>query len=89
MNATGVGMHQDDPLAFDPAKLHSKLIVYDLIYNPAETALLKEAKRKGCAGVFNGLGMLLYQGVLAFKIWLDAEPPIEVMEEALREVLTK
>ena len=50
---------------------------------------LKEAKRKGCDGVFNGLGMLLYQGVLAFKIWLDTEPPIEVMEEALREVLTK
>ena len=63
--------------------------VYDLSYNPAGTQLLKEAKRKGCAGVFNGLGMLLYQGVLAFKIWFDVEPPIEVMEEALREVLTK
>jgi len=67
---------------------HSKLLVYDLIYNPAQTLLLSEARRKGCAGVFNGLGMLLYQGVLAFKVWLDVQPPVEVMEEALRKVLT-
>jgi len=89
VNATPVGMHTEDGLAIDSAQFHPKLLVYDLIYNPAQTPLLQEAKRKGCLGVFNGLGMLLYQGVLAFKIWLDIEPPIEVMEEALREVLIK
>ena len=88
INATPVGMHKEDRLVFDTELFHSKLVVYDLIYNPAETPLLQEAKRKGCAGVFNGLGMLLYQGVLAFKIWLDIEAPVEVMEKALREVLT-
>lgn len=88
INATPVGMHRDDPLVFDPDLFHSKLLVYDLIYNPAQTLLLSEARRKGCAGVFNGLGMLLYQGVLAFKVWLDVQPPVEVMEEALRKVLT-
>lgn len=89
INTTPVGMHKDDPLVFDTEYLHPKLVVYDLIYNPAETPLLKEAKRKGCSGIFNGLGMLLYQGILSFKIWLEVEPPVEVMEEALREVLSK
>ncbi len=87
INATPVGMHKEDTLVFDSTLFHPKLVVYDLIYNPAQTPLLQEAKRKGCAGVFNGLGMLLYQGVLAFKIWLDIEPPVKVMEQALREVL--
>jgi len=89
INATPVGMHKEDALAIDPEQLHPKLVVYDLIYNPAETPLLREAKRKGCVGVFNGLGMLLYQGVLAFKIWLDVEAPVEVMEEALRKMITQ
>lgn len=89
VNATPVGMYKDDKLIFNPEYLHPRLIVYDLIYNPAETLLLQEAKRKGCRGVFNGLGMLLYQGVLAFEIWLDIEPPIEIMERALREALDK
>ncbi len=89
INATPVGMHPDDPVVFDSGLFHSSLIVYDLVYNPAQTPLLREAKRKRCAGVFNGLGLLLYQGVLAFKIWLDVEPPIEVMDRALREILTQ
>ncbi|MFC1698688.1 shikimate dehydrogenase [Candidatus Omnitrophota bacterium] len=89
INATPVGMHQEDQLVFDPGLFHSKLMVYDLIYNPAQTALLQEAKRKGCAGIFNGLGLLLYQGVLAFKIWLGIDPPIAVMEESLRKVLNQ
>ena len=89
VNATPVGMHNTEALVFNPEYLHPKLVVYDLIYNPAQTLLLREARRKGCAGVFNGLGMLLYQGVLSFKIWLDVEPSVEVMEQALREVLTK
>jgi len=89
VNATSVGMHKEDALVFDSEQFHPKLFVYDLVYNPAQTLLLREARRKGCAAVFNGLGMLLYQGVLAFKIWLDAEPPVEIMEQALREALSR
>lgn len=89
INATPIGMSKSDHLVFDPTLLQKKMVVYDLVYNPAQTPLLIEAKARGCAGVFNGLGMLLYQGVLAFRIWLEADPPIDVMEEALREVLTK
>ena len=88
VNATPVGMNKDDNLVFDSGQFHPKLVVYDLIYHPAQTPLLQEAKRKGLSGVFNGLGMLLYQGAEAFKIWLDVEPPIKVMEKALRAEIT-
>ncbi len=87
INATPLGMHEGDGLIFDPQLLHKKLVVYDLVYNPAQTALLKQAKNNGCAGVFNGIGMLLYQGAEAFKVWLDTEAPIEVMQRALSEAL--
>lgn len=89
INATPLGMHQNDPLVFDASYFHRRLVIYDLVYNPAQTRLLREAKAKGCLGVFNGLGMLLHQGVLAFKIWMGVEPPIEVMERALAEALNK
>lgn len=56
--------------------LHSNLLVVDLVYNPAETTLLKAAKRAG-AETLNGLGMLLYQGIEAFKLWTDIEPEID------------
>lgn len=89
INATTYGMHKDEALAFNPELFYPKLLVYDLIYNPAQTLLLRTAQRKGCRGVFNGLGMLLYQGVLAFQIWLDIEAPVEVMERSLKEALSK
>ena len=46
--------------------------VYDVIYNPEETLLLSEAKKQG-AQISNGLGMLYYQGVLAFQHWANIE----------------
>jgi shikimate dehydrogenase len=55
-----------------------------LIYNPAKTKLLAQAEKKW-AKISNGLGMLLYQGVLAFTYFTGVEPPIKVMEEALKE----
>lgn len=88
VNATPCGMRRGDPLLISPHKLRKELFVYDLIYNPGETPLLSAAKQKGCAGVFNGLGMLLYQGVLSFNIWLGVEPPVEAMERALKEAMS-
>ena len=64
--------------------MHSGLLVYDLIYNPAETNLLKEAKAAG-AKVANGLGMLLYQGARSFELWTDKIAPIEIMRNALEK----
>lgn len=72
INATPIGLKESDPFLFDPELLHAHLMVYDLIYNPAETPLLKIAREKG-GRTANGLGMLFYQGVLAFQHWADME----------------
>lgn len=85
INTTPVGMKESDPCLVSPDLLHSKLFVYDVIYNPKETKLLKLAKAKG-AKVSNGLGMLFYQGVLAFQHWADihlAESVKKKMKESL------
>ena len=72
INTTPLGMKDDDPCLIDEALLHSKMLVYDVIYHPAETPLLKMAKKKG-AQCANGLGMLFYQGILAFQHWANVE----------------
>ncbi len=84
INATPVGMSLDDPSLILPEWLHSGMFVYDLIYNPQETKLLKVAKESGCMTA-NGLGMLLWQGVLAFQFWTGKHAPVDVMRKALME----
>ena len=86
INATPVGMKPDDPPPIDPRILHPRLLVCDLIYNPPKTKLLIEAEKIG-AKTLNGLGMLLYQGSLAFTIWTGREAPIEIMARALEKEL--
>lgn len=86
INATPVGMKPADPLPIDPRILHPRLLVCDLIYNPPKTKLLIEAEKIG-AKTLNGLGMLLYQGALAFTIWTGREAPIEIMARALEKEL--
>lgn len=82
VNTTSVGLNPADPPPIDPSLLHSTALVYDLIYQPRETVLLREAKRRGCR-VLGGLGMLLYQGALAFELWTGHKPSEEVMRQAL------
>jgi shikimate dehydrogenase len=72
INATPIGMKKDDTTLIEGDLLHADMLVYDLIYNPSETALLKAAKQRG-AKIANGLGMLFYQGVLAFQHWSEIE----------------
>ena len=89
INTTSLGLKEDDPCLVDPQSLHSNMLVYDLIYNPERTALLKMAEDVGAQAV-NGLGMLFYQGVLALQHWanvqLDDEVKI-VMREALEKAV--
>lgn len=80
INATPLGLGKDDPLPVDAASLTSSQIICDLIYK--ETRLLREASRRGCRH-FDGLGMLLWQGVLAFELWTGITPPVDVMKKAL------
>jgi shikimate dehydrogenase len=60
--------------------------IYDLIYNPRQTKLMQEAQAAGCK-VSNGLGMLVYQGALAFEIWLGLRPDENVMLQAIKHSL--
>ncbi|NLK78266.1 MAG: shikimate dehydrogenase [Clostridiales bacterium] len=81
-NATSVGMAPDtekSPIS-DVSMLRKDLIVSDIIYNPKETLLLKQAKEAGCPH-FNGLYMLLYQGAAAFTFWTGQEMPIQLIKE--------
>ena len=88
INATPIGMKENDPCLINPDAFHSRLLVYDLIYNPPETKLLRFAKQKG-ARVSNGLGMLLYQGARSLELWTGKTAPIELMRRALKETLKK
>lgn len=84
-NATGVGMKPLEGQTYipDPSFLRKDLIVSDVVYAPRETALLKMAKEVGCKKVLNGLGMMLFQGAAAFKLFTGHDMPIEYMKEKL------
>jgi shikimate dehydrogenase len=89
INATSVGMHpHEDATVVTADMLHPDLVVFDIVYNPLETRLLQDAKRAGVKEIVHGVKMLVYQGAASFKIWTKEEPPIDVMERAVMNVLT-
>jgi shikimate dehydrogenase len=83
INATPVGSSasaSETPLA---ASLHRKgTIVFDMVYDPLETRLLREAKAAGCTTI-SGIEMLLAQAVAQFETWTGMEAPVDVMRSAL------
>ena len=81
VNGTSVGMapNTDRTIITDTSMFHKNLFVFDVIYNPQETRLLREAKAAGCR-TGNGMYMLLYQGAASFKLWTGADMPIEVIK---------
>ncbi len=80
INGTNVGMGDDDSSLVPVEFLRKELIVTDVIYHPAYTRLLKDAKSLGCK-VMNGKYMLLYQGAAAFKLWTGQNMPIDLIKE--------
>lgn len=84
INASSVGMKRQDHCLVDKSVLDKKTFVYDLIYNPPETKLLRLAKERGC-GYSNGLNMLLYQGAESFRLWTgrEGQEVIKIMRDAL------
>lgn len=76
VNATNVGMGDDDTSLVNPSFLRQDLIVSDIIYHPAMTRLLKDAAAAGCQ-YHNGEFMLLYQGAASFKLWTGHDMPVE------------
>ncbi len=85
INATGVGMKplEGQSLITDATMLRTELVIHECIYSPTETALLKLAKEVGCKKALNGLGMMLYQGAAAFKLFTGQDMPIEYMKDVL------
>ncbi|MGA1238754.1 MAG: shikimate dehydrogenase family protein, partial [Limisphaerales bacterium] len=88
LNATSLGLKAGDgsPLEGSGLDLGRVGAVYDMIYRPAETRLLRDARVAGRPAC-NGMGMLLYQGVRALELWTGRPGPVEVMREALRRHL--
>ena len=83
VNATPVGMKPSDGAPIDLGLFSRLSLVYDLIYNPKMTPLLKKAKKMGISYA-NGLGMLVRQGAVSFKHWTKKNPPIDVMFKAVK-----
>jgi shikimate dehydrogenase len=80
------GGDDDGKPVIDPALIHPKMTVFDLVYNPAETPLLAAAKSRGAKGV-SGLGMLVYQAAESFRLWTGAEADTKAMMHAGRKAL--
>lgn len=87
IHATSVGLLDSEArVAIDPVTLRSSLVVVDVVFNPPDTWLLHEARRRGCTTV-NGLGMLVHQAAIDFQIWTGQVPDRAVMREAVEEYL--
>ena len=84
VNATPIGMNPNDNLMINPVYFPQQLNIFDLIYNPRETKLLRIAKKKGLKAV-NGLGMLIHQATLSFELWTGEKAPLAVMKEAVEK----
>jgi shikimate dehydrogenase len=82
VNATPLGMNPSDPAPIPARLLSPHHIVFDCVYRPAKTALLRAADEAGARGA-NGLSMLLHQGALSFSVWFNREAPIEAMRSAM------
>ena len=84
VNGTGVGMKPLEGMSVVPDKsfFRPELIVVDVPYSPLETKMRSMAKEVGCK-TMNGLGMMLFQGAAAFKLWTGKDMPIEHMKEVL------
>ena len=82
VNATPLGMNPSDPTPIPARLLAPHQMVFDCVYGPSKTSLLRAADEAGARGA-NGVSMLLHQGSLSFSIWFDHEAPIDAMRKAL------
>jgi 3-dehydroquinate dehydratase / shikimate dehydrogenase len=87
INTTPIGMFPDiDQTPIPKNILKEAMIVFDAIYNPVETRLLRDAKEKGCHTV-NGLSMFINQAAEQFRLWTNIDPPVELMTNIVKEIL--
>ncbi|MCP5099784.1 MAG: shikimate dehydrogenase [Chloroflexi bacterium] len=84
VNTTPVGMSPNIGESPWPQTLEvpDNAIIYDLVYNPAQTSFMQQAEAAGCRAI-NGLGMLVHQGALAFQLWTGKMPNVQLMRETI------
>lgn len=82
INTTSVGLKSSDPAPFPPHWVEPHHLVYDTIYNPSRTHLLRDAESQG-ARIANGLSLLLHQGALSLEHWLNQDAPVDAMRQGL------
>lgn len=84
-DATSVGMGKliDVSLVEDPEWFHEDMVVFDTVYSPRETKLMRVAQQAKVKHVFNGLGMMLEQGAAAFKLWTGQDMPVDYIRNLL------
>ncbi len=89
VNSTSVGMFPDvdDSPTNLKESFHKDQLVFDMIYNPTETKLLKLAKQQGAASL-GGLKMLVHQAAKSFELWTGEEPPVEKLSRSLELMIT-
>lgn len=89
VNCTSIGMRHSamgDQTSLVARSIPKDALVYDLVYNPLETPLLREAKKAG-AHILGGLAMLIYQGAASFELWVAREAPLDIMFKRARGAL--
>ncbi|MGC6427287.1 MAG: shikimate dehydrogenase [Akkermansiaceae bacterium] len=86
INTTSIGLKAADPSPLLPALIEPHHLVYDTIYNPAKTRLLKAAQTRG-ARIANGTSLLLHQGALSLEYWTQQDAPVEVMRAGLKQAI--
>ncbi|MGX6979449.1 shikimate dehydrogenase [Vagococcus elongatus] len=88
VNTTSVGMTPEEEISLIPAPswLPSDLFVADIIYQPQQTLLLKQAEISGCR-YMNGIGMLIHQAAEAFYLWTGEKMPVKIITKKIKEML--
>jgi shikimate dehydrogenase len=87
INTTPIGMFPEvDRTPVPENVLKEGMIVFDAVYNPIETKLLRDARKRGCHTV-DGLTMFINQAAEQFRLWTNIDPPIELMSKVVREIL--
>jgi shikimate dehydrogenase len=87
INATSLGLNESDPSPLSLAHFSESTRVYDMIYNPAETPLLRDAKARGMTHE-NGLSMLVHQAVRSLEIWTGKEISVAAMYSGAHAAIT-
>ena len=84
-DATSVGMKplEDKTLVSDPSWFHEDMVVFDTVYAPRTTKLMKVAQEAGVKHVFDGIGMMINQGAASFKLWTGQEMPTDYIKEIM------